>query len=37
VLSFSADLALAVPMLIAYGARRAWDRLAKRGDQSSAA
>jgi hypothetical protein len=39
VLSFSADLALAVPMLVAYNARRAWRRLAGRAedDQSSAA
>ena len=39
VLSFSADLALAVPMLIAYGARRTWQRVAGRSDddQSSAA
>jgi hypothetical protein len=39
VLSFSADLALAVPMLVAYGAQRTWRRVARRnsGDQSSAA
>jgi hypothetical protein len=39
VLSFSADLALAVPMLVAYNGRRVWRRLAGRGrdDQSSAA
>jgi hypothetical protein len=40
VLSLSADLALAVPMLIAYSARRAWDRVAGSSsddDQSSAA
>jgi hypothetical protein len=29
VLSFSADLALAVPMLIGYGARRAWEAVAR--------
>jgi hypothetical protein len=29
VLSFSADLALAVPMMIGYGARRAWRALAR--------
>jgi hypothetical protein len=40
VISLSADLALAVPLLIAYGARRAWRRVARRSsddDQSSAA
>jgi hypothetical protein len=39
VLSFSADLALAVPMLVAYNARRVWRRVARRAgdDQSSAA
>jgi len=38
VLSFSVDMALAVPMLAAYGARRALDRVrARDGDQSSAA
>src|SRR5687767_13344384 len=39
VLSFSADLALAVPMLVAYNAGRVWRRIAGRGDgdQSSAA
>jgi hypothetical protein len=39
VLSLSADLALAVPLLIAYGAKRAWRRVSGRsgGDQSSAA
>jgi hypothetical protein len=30
VLSFSADLALAVPLLVAYNARRAWRRVAGR-------
>lgn len=41
VISLSADLALTVPMLIAYGAKRAWQRIGDRGssddDQSSAA
>jgi hypothetical protein len=39
VISLSADLALAVPLLIAYGAKRAWRRVARRSDddQSSAA
>jgi hypothetical protein len=41
VLSFSADLALAVPLLIAYNARRVWRRLgdgrSRSEDQSSAA
>jgi hypothetical protein len=40
VISLSADLALAVPMLIAYNAKRVWSRVAGNssdGDQSSAA
>ncbi|MGH2956962.1 MAG: hypothetical protein ACRDL6_08215 [Solirubrobacterales bacterium] len=42
VLSFSADLALAVPLLLAHGARRAWQRVSagrgagdERGDDQS--